>query len=374
MRATTRRRVICRALLVRCRKRWGRSFVNILVKIQVFQRAIASRSLGENKISDALKKSLGRKPSFGAAENSKRRKVFSRASSWSHYLTNANSDDQSMDVLNLPKHYMTDLSKLFLGERFASGSHSRLYHGYYERQAVAVKLIMPPSEDEVLSSQLDHQFSQEVALLSRLHHCNIVEFVSACKKPPVFCVITEYLPGGSLKSFLHKREPYSLPLEKVVSLALDIVRGMEYLHSQGVIHRDLKSDNLIMTEDLHIKVADFGVSCLESHRCSMKAHAGTYRWMAPEMIKEKLCTRKVDVYSFGIVLWELLTGLTPYEDMTPVQAAFAVCQENARPPVPAHCPKVITKLMKKCWSTHPASRPEFSHIAKVFEDFKIKSL
>ena len=140
----------------------------------------------------------------------------------------------------------------------------------------------------------------------------------------MFCIITEYLAGGSLRKFLHQQEQHSVPLELVLKLALDIARGMQYLHSQGILHRDLKSENLLLGEDMCVKVADFGISCLESQCGSAKGFTGTYRWMAPEMIKEKHHTKKVDVYSFGIVLWELLTGQTPFDNMTPEQAAFAV--------------------------------------------------
>jgi len=155
----------------------------------------------------------------------------------------------------------------------------------------------------------------------------ILQFIAACKKPPVFCIITEYMSGGSLRKYLHQQEPHSVPLNLVLKLALDIARGMRYLHSQGILHRDLKSENLLLGEDMCVKVADFGISCLESQCGSAKGFTGTYRWMAPEMIKEKHHTKKVDVYSFGIVLWELLTALTPFDNMTPEQAAFAVCQK-----------------------------------------------
>lgn len=151
-----------------------------------------------------------------------------------------------------------------------------------------------------------------------------MQFIAACKKPPVFCIITEYLAGGSLGKFLHHQQPNILPLKLVLKLALDIARGMKYLHSQGILHRDLKSENLLLGEDMCVKVADFGISCLESQCGSAKGFTGTYRWMAPEMIKEKHHTKKVDVYSFGIVLWELLTGKTPFDNMTPEQAAYAV--------------------------------------------------
>lgn len=154
-----------------------------------------------------------------------------------------------------------------------------------------------------------------------------MQFIAACKKPPVFCIITEYYPGGSLRKYLHQQGPNSLPLDLVLKLSLDIAHGMQYLHAQGILHRDLKSENLLLDEDMCVKVADFGISCLETQCGSAKGFTGTYRWMAPEMIKEKHHTKKVDVYSFGIVMWELLTALIPFDDMTPEQAAFAVCQK-----------------------------------------------
>lgn len=154
-----------------------------------------------------------------------------------------------------------------------------------------------------------------------------LQFIAACKKPPVYCIITEYMSQGTLRMYLNKKEPYSLSIETVLRLALDISRGMEYLHSQGVIHRDLKSNNLLLNDEMRVKVADFGTSCLETRCRETKGNMGTYRWMAPEMIKEKPYTRKVDVYSFGIVLWELTTALLPFQGMTPVQAAFAVAEK-----------------------------------------------
>lgn len=222
------------------------------------------------------------------------------------------------------------------------------------------------------------------------------------------------MTGGSLRKYLHQQEPHSVPLNLVLKLALDISRGMQYLHSQGILHRDLKSENLLLGEDMCVKVADFGISCLESQCGSAKGFTGTYRWMAPEMIKEKHHTKKVDVYSFGIVLWELLTALTPFDNLTPEQAAFAVCQkvtfnffryqqcqlksphllilasvitisfmcsfnliiltyvsalQNARPPLPSACPQAFRHLIKRCWSRNPDKRPHFDEIVSVLETY-----
>lgn len=290
---------------------------------------------------------------------------YNRAESWSKYLVSSGAKIKG----DGEEEWSADLSQLYIGCKFASGRHSRIYRGIYKQRDVAIKLISQPEEDESLAAELESHFISEVALLFRLSHPNIITFVGACKKPPVFCIITEYLSGGSLRKYLHHQEPHSVPLNLVLKLALDIARGMQYLHSQGVLHRDLKSENLLLDEDMCVKVADFGISCLESQCGSAKGFTGTYRWMAPEMIKEKHHTKKVDVYSFGIVLWELLTALTPFENMTPEQAAFAVSQKNARPPLPSACPMAFSHLINRCWSSNPDKRPHFDEIVSILEGY-----
>lgn len=294
------------------------------------------------------------------------KKEYRRVSSWSHYLDFIGGEQAIGDG----EEWMIDMSQLLIGTKFASGTYSRLYHGIYKQRPVAVKVMRQPDEDDAVATSLEKQFTAEVKLLFRLRHPNIIDFVAACKKLPVFCIITEYLPGGSLRTYLHKQEPHSIPLKLVLKMALDIARGMKYLHSQGIMHRDLKSENLLLGDDMCVKVADFGVSCLESQCDTTRGFMGTYRWMAPEMIKEKPYTRKVDVYSFGIVLWELLTALIPFQDMTPVQAAFAVSHKNARPPLPTACPAAFVHLIKRCWATNPDKRPDFDHIVSLLEQYR----
>ncbi|XP_009596827.1 serine/threonine/tyrosine-protein kinase HT1-like [Nicotiana tabacum] len=290
---------------------------------------------------------------------------YKRAASWSKYLVSSGAAIKGEGE----EEWSADMSQLYIGSKFASGRHSRIYRGIYKQRDVAIKLISQPEEDRDLAALLEKHFTSEVSLLLRLNHPNIITFIAACKKPPVFCIITEYLPGGSLRKYLQQQEPYSLPLNLVVKLALDVALGMQYLHAQGIIHRDLKSENLLLDEDMHVKVADFGISCLESQSGRAKGFTGTYRWMAPEMIKGKNHTRKVDVYSFGIVLWELITALTPFDDMTAEQAAFAVCQKNARPPLPAACPTAFCKLINRCWANNPNKRPYFEEIVTVLESY-----
>ncbi|KAJ0261435.1 hypothetical protein HA466_0045590 [Hirschfeldia incana] len=289
---------------------------------------------------------------------------------WSKLFDNGSG--RRVSAAEASEEYRIDMSKLFFGLRFAHGLYSRLYHGKYEDKAVAVKLITVPDDDEegCLGARLEKQFTKEVTLLSRLSHPNVIKFVGAYKDPPVYCVLTEYLPEGSLRSFLHKPENRSLSLKKLIEFALDIARGMEYIHSRHVIHRDLKPENVLIDEDFKLKIADFGIACEEEY-CDMLADdPGTYRWMAPEMIKRKPHGRKADVYSFGLVLWEMVAGAIPYEEMNPIQAAFAVVHKNIRPAVPGDCPAAMKALVEQCWSVAPDKRPEFWQIVKVLEEFE----
>nr|XP_010925564.1 serine/threonine/tyrosine-protein kinase HT1 [Elaeis guineensis]XP_019707126.1 serine/threonine/tyrosine-protein kinase HT1 [Elaeis guineensis] len=310
-------------------------------------------------------------------------KLFSRAARDHHALKHLSSmkalekrknkkGGGRVNAVETTDQWIVDLSQLYLGLRFASGAHSRLYHGIYKDQPVAVKIIRQPDDDEngVMAARLEKQFTREVTFLSHLHHRNVIQLAAACKTPPVFFVITEYLSGGSLRAFLHKLEHKSLPLQKLIAIALDIARGMEYIHSQGVIHRDLKPENILFDEDLCVKIADFGIACEEAYCDALAEDPGTFRWMAPEMIKHKHYGRKVDVYSFGLVLWETLTGRIPYEDMTPIQAAFAVVDKNLRPVIPPDCPAALRALIEQCWAVHPDKRPEFWQIVKVLEQFE----
>ena len=127
-----------------------------------------------------------------------------------------------------------------------------------------------------------------------------------------------------MRAFLHKQDHKALPLDKIISISLDIARGMAYIHSQGVVHRDVKPENIIFNEEFCAKIVDFGIACEQEYCDPLANDTGTFRWMAPEMMKRKAYGRKVDVYSFGLILWEMFSGSVPYEELNPFQAAFAV--------------------------------------------------
>lgn len=174
-----------------------------------------------------------------------------------------------------------DLRKLNMGAPFAQGAFGKLYRGMYNGEDVAVKILERPVSNPEIAQAMEQQFQQEVLMLATLKHPNIVRFIGACRKPLVWCIVTEYANGGSVRQFLTKRQNRAVPLRLAVKQALDVARGMEYVHGLQFIHRDLKSDNLLIAADKSIKIADFGVARIEVQTEGMTPETGTYRWMAP---------------------------------------------------------------------------------------------
>ncbi|KAK9989632.1 hypothetical protein SO802_029871 [Lithocarpus litseifolius] len=299
-------------------------------------------------------------------------------------VTHALSDDALAQALmdsNSPTlgpenfdEWTIDLRKLNMGAAFAQGAFGKLYRGTYNGEDVAIKILERPENDLEKAQLMEQQFQQEVMMLARLKHPNIVRFIGACRKPMVWCIVTEYAKGGSVRQFLMKRQNRAVPLKLAVKQALDVARGMAYVHEFGLIHRDLKSDNLLINADKSIKVADFGVARIEVKTEGMTPETGTYRWMAPEMIQHRPYTQKVDVYSFGIVLWELITGLLPFPNMTAVQAAFAVVNKGVRPIIPNDCLLTLSEIMTRCWDANPDVRPPFTEVVRMLENAEVEIL
>ncbi|KAF3790680.1 Platelet-derived growth factor receptor alpha [Nymphaea thermarum] len=203
------------------------------------------------------------------------------------------------------------------------------------------------------------------------------QFIGACIENNMV-IVTELLPGGSLRKYLTSLRPGRLDLRLAISFALDIARAMECLHANGIIHRDLKPDNLLLTEDgKKVKLADFGLAREETLTEMMTAETGTYRWMAPELYStvtlrrgdKKHYNNKVDVYSFSIVLWELLTNRLPFEGMSNLQAAYAAAFKKVRPDL-GNVPKELVPVLECCWAEDPNSRPGFQQVIGMLSDFR----
>lgn len=253
-----------------------------------------------------------------------------------------------------------DVKLLNYEYRICGGSYGDLYKGTYCTQDVAIKSL----KDDYLNENVKREFAQEVYIMRKIRHKNVVQFIGACTKPPNLCIVTEYMTGGSVYDFLHNQKGH-FDVPAVLKIAILVSKGMNYLHENNIIHRDLKSANLLMDENGIVKVSDFGVARVQNKSGVMTAETGTYRWMAPEVIEHKPYNHKADVFSFGIVLWELLTRKLPYANLTPLQAAIGVVQKGLRPVIPKHTHPGIVGLLEQCWQQDPSLRPEFSEIITI---------
>nr|XP_010912976.1 serine/threonine-protein kinase STY13 [Elaeis guineensis] len=277
----------------------------------------------------------------------------------------------SVDEHHIDPKWLIDPKQLFVGPRIGEGAHAKVYEGKYKNQNVAIKIVHRGETPEEKAKR-EGRFMREVAMLSRVPHKNLVKFLGACKEP-VMVVVTELLLGGSLRKYLLNMRPRSLEPGVAVGFALDIARAMECLHSHGIIHRDLKPENLLLTADQRtVKLVDLGLAREETLTEMMTAETGTYRWMAPELYstvtlrhgEKKHYNHKVDVYSFAIVLWELLHNRLPFEGMSNLQAAYAAAFKNMRPSA-ENLPEELALLLTSCWKEDPNSRPNFSQIVQM---------
>ncbi|CAL1411293.1 unnamed protein product [Linum trigynum] len=282
----------------------------------------------------------------------------------------------------IPKEeWEIDLSKLDIKNQIACGTYGTVYRGTYDNQDVAVK-VLDWGEDGMITvteaASLRASFRQEVAVWHKLDHPNVTKFVGASMGTSdlkvankqsdghtarACCAVVEYLPGGTLKQYLIRNRRKKLAYKVVIQLALDLSRGLSYLHSKKIVHHDVKSENMLLDAQRNIKIADFGVARVEAQNPSdMTGETGTLGYMAPEPYN-----RRCDVYSFGICLWEIYCCDMPYPDLSFADVTSAVVRNNLRPEIPRCCPSSLTNIMKKCWDGHAEKRPEMAEVVKMLE-------
>uniref|UniRef100_A0A665WWX5 Mitogen-activated protein kinase kinase kinase 20 n=1 Tax=Echeneis naucrates TaxID=173247 RepID=A0A665WWX5_ECHNA len=225
------------------------------------------------------------------------------------------------------------------------------------------------SQDKEVAVKKLLKIENEAEILSVLSHRNIIQFYGAIVESPNYGIITEYASGGSLYDYLSSDMSENMDMGQIMTWAADIARGMHYLHSEApinVIHRDLKSRNVVLAADSVLKICDFGASKFLSHTTHMSL-VGTFPWMAPEVIQSLPVSETCDTFSYGVVLWEMLTREIPFKGLEGLQVAWLVVEKNERLTIPSACPVSFAKLMKACWKTEPKERPVFKEILSTLE-------
>ncbi|XP_077202258.1 mitogen-activated protein kinase kinase kinase 21 isoform X1 [Paroedura picta] len=271
-----------------------------------------------------------------------------------------------------------DFQCLELQEIIGVGGFGKVYRAMWKGQEVAVKAARQDPDEDIMATA--ESVRQEAKLFSMLKHPNIIELHGVCLQEPNLCLVMEFARGGPLNRVLSGASPTvsgshwgrRIPPHVLVNWAVQIAHGMLYLHEEAIVpilHRDLKSSNILLLEkiendDIHnkiLKITDFGLA-REWHRTTKMSAAGTYAWMAPEVIKSSIFSKGSDIWSYGVLLWELLTGEVPYRGIDGLAVAYGVAVNKLTLPIPSTCPEPFAKLMKECWAQDPHIRPSFALI------------
>jgi mitogen-activated protein kinase kinase kinase 7 len=256
----------------------------------------------------------------------------------------------------------------------SKGSSGEVWLCEYTGQQLAAKRLLQSKEQKAKSVQA---FAAEIELSASLVHPHVVEFVGvAWNTLNNLVMLLEYVPTGSLQDYLHQNADLLSWASEKVRVAVGIAHALEYLHARKtpIIHRDLKSNNVLLTSELEPKLIDFGVS-RDCSDLTMTAAVGTPYWTAPEVLEGDRYTEQADVYSFGVVLTELDTGRIPYFDavtqggskMKPVQILQDVVAGTLHPNFAEDCPRRIRRIGLACLAHDPSSRPTVRQLVRELE-------
>ncbi|ELP87777.1 serine/threonine protein kinase-transforming protein Rmil, putative [Entamoeba invadens IP1] len=246
-------------------------------------------------------------------------------------------------------------------EVIGSGSFGDVWRAKWRGENIAVKLI--PTRSMVKSDVLE--CVKEIQLMRRLTHPNVLQFFGCGTDENYILIAMALMERGSVHQMLSDKSFY-LSWPRRLQMLHDVAMGMNYLHTQTppIIHRDLKSHNLLVDQNWSVKVSDFGLSVTTGEMIKTTI-CGTLAWIAPEILSGQPYNTKVDVYSFGIVMWEFLTRDVPYKNVPPQSLPNYVTQVGLRPKLAGEVDNDYLELMTLCWKKQPVFRPDFAEVCQL---------
>lgn len=297
-------------------------------------------------------------------------------------------DEESMfdDMIKLVKHYEADSdglssrlirplvvsdlvnddwkipeSEIVIKERVGKGEFSEVYKATYKNKDVAVKKIQ-------CGQTAMGSYISEVSLMTKLRHKNLVNLLGVVISGDVLCIVMEHVACGSLLEYLRSRGRNVIRSEDQLRFAMDCCSGMAYLESMHIVHRDLAARNVLIDNEGHAKISDFGLASATEEK--KKGGKIPIKWTAPEALRDNLFTTKSDVWSFGILLWELYSfGRVPYPRIPMADVTRFVESGNRMEP-PENCPPKVAEIMLQAWNMDPKGRPTFAQLRDIFTDLR----
>ncbi|XP_004505487.1 serine/threonine-protein kinase EDR1 isoform X1 [Cicer arietinum] len=282
-------------------------------------------------------------------------------STWNKILESSMSNNKPL----LPyEEWNIDFSELTVGTRVGIGFFGEVFRGTWNGTDVAIKVFL----EQDLTAENMEDFCNEISILSRLRHPNVILFLGACTKPPRLSMVTEYMEMGSLFYLIHvSGQKKKLSWRRRLKMLRDICRGLMHIHRMKIIHRDVKSANCLVDKHWTVKICDFGLSRIVTDSPMRdSSSAGTPEWMAPELIRNEPFTEKCDIFSLGVIMWELCTLNRPWEGVHPERVVYAVANEGSRLEIPEG---PLGRLIAECWA-EPHERPSCEEILSRLVDIE----
>lgn len=277
---------------------------------------------------------------------------------------------RSSIMVNSTSLWVIDPSEIKKDKEIGQGSSCSVFKGIYRHTPVAIKVLKANSKSSV------KEFEREVEAMLQLKHPNLILFMGATLGNEM-SIVTEFCFGDTVFNLLHEKTKVQISFAQQLKIALDTARGMAYLHASGLIHRDLKSLNLLLVDPINsphdrinVKITDFGISVMFDTDRLMTGQMGTCHWMAPEVLNNEGYDFSADVYSYSVVLWEVFARETPYRNINPAMIPYRVLNLGERPDISKIRHPGIQNLIIRCWTRNKESRPSFPDIIQELENIQ----
>jgi preprotein translocase subunit YajC/predicted Ser/Thr protein kinase len=249
-----------------------------------------------------------------------------------------------------------------VGEELGRGSYGKVRMGRWNDVVVALKFCKKKGKID--------DFFKEINLMTALpSHPNVVQVFGVCMGGPQPILVMEYCSGGSLDRLLFDSQKQLDDKDKI-HFAKGIARGMLHLHNHNIVHRDLAARNILLSGHSEPKISDFGMSRVlqQEDEGKTETNIGPIRWMAPESLAQQTYSKKSDVWTFGIVVYEIVARREPHTDVNLLDIGPLIRDKALTPKIPEDCPTLLRDIMEKCWKPNPDERPSFKEIYLLFKE------
>ncbi|RHZ37375.1 serine/threonine kinase [endosymbiont GvMRE of Glomus versiforme] len=261
--------------------------------------------------------------------------------------------------------------KRFIGK----GGFGKVYYGEWKSLDVAVKKLCLSPQNTSESDLKD--IKREIDILKSLRNNEyVIKYYDVYSDNQELLIIMDYAENGTLTKFINDNQNKDHDWNFNNNLIKQITQGLAYIHQENVIHRDLKSMNILLAGNYQVKISDFGLSKfkdINSLYSNYSAVKGTLRWMAPENLREKIYSKQSDVYALGMIMWEIAAKCTkPFKDVEDYLIGFNITN-NKKETIPSDTPRNIYDIIQRCWKDNPSERISLAKIHEIIGNDEVKS-